>query len=82
MAAAPVVASQQRTFADLLLDSPQPIPEVVVPFRGPKIVDGDVCILFSNEEIENLALPFRFSIVLHEFMRQRPSLNSIRVYTF
>lgn len=68
-----------RSFAYMILDTPQPILEVVVPFRAPKIVDGEVCVMFSKKEIENSALPFRYSIVL-KFLRQRPSLDAIRVF--
>lgn len=57
-----------RTFADMVLDSSQPLPEVVVPFRSHKTVDGEVCVVFSKEEIDQLALPFQFSLVL-KFLR-------------
>ncbi|XP_042980144.1 uncharacterized protein LOC122310314 [Carya illinoinensis] len=30
-----------RSFAELVQDSPQPLPEVLVPFRAPKSVDGE-----------------------------------------
>lgn len=34
-------------FADLVLQSPQAIPKVSVPFRQPKHVDGQVFVQFS-----------------------------------
>lgn len=70
----PTAAVRGGTFADMVQDSPQPIPEVVVPFRAPKLVYGDLCVVFSKEEIENSIAPFRFSLVL-KFLRQHPSLD-------
>lgn len=57
-----------HSFMDLILVTPQPLPKVVVSFRAPKVVDGEVCALFPKEEIVNSAMPFRFSIFL-KFLR-------------
>lgn len=67
------------SFMDLILVTPQPLPKVVVSFRAPKVVDGEVCALFSKEEIVNSTMPFRFSIFL-KFLRQKPSLDAIRSF--
>ncbi|XP_041025303.1 uncharacterized protein LOC121265683 [Juglans microcarpa x Juglans regia] len=74
-----VVAPRLRSYADLVLETPQPIPEVMVPFRSHKIVDGEVCIIFSKDEVDRSAIPFQYSLVL-KFLRQRPSLDSIRAF--
>ncbi|XP_035545051.1 uncharacterized protein LOC118348161 [Juglans regia] len=50
-----------------------------VSHRGLKYVDGEICFQFSKEEIARSAEPFRFSIVL-KFLKQRPSLDSIRSF--
>lgn len=63
-----------RTFADMVLDSPQPIPEVAVPFRPHKNMEDEVCVVFSKDELDQLALPFQFSLV-SKFLRQRPSFG-------
>lgn len=55
------------------------MPEIAVPFRQPKIIDGEVCFMFSIEEVERTAEPFRFSMVL-KFSRQRPSLDAVRAF--
>ncbi|XP_035546258.1 uncharacterized protein LOC118348509 [Juglans regia] len=73
----PPVAGR-RTFADVFA-APQPLPEVEVVLRPPKIIEGEICFIFSAEETEATARPFRFSIVL-KFLRQRPSLDSIRSF--
>lgn len=72
-------APRPRSFLDLLLDPPQSFPEVVVPFRPHKTIDGEVCVVFSKEELDRSALPFQFSLVL-KFLCQRPSLDSIRSF--
>ncbi|XP_042954613.1 uncharacterized protein LOC122291029 [Carya illinoinensis] len=74
-----MVPPRLRSFAELVQDSPQPIPEVLVPFQAPKTADGEVCILFTKDEIDKSAFPFWLSIVL-KFLRQRPSLDSIRAF--
>jgi hypothetical protein len=51
----------------------------VVPFRNPKVVDGEICVQFTKEEIERSAAPFRFAMVM-KFLKQRPSLDQIRVF--
>ncbi|GLT71082.1 hypothetical protein SLA2020_431240 [Shorea laevis] len=73
------VAERTRSFAEMVSVKPQPIPEVLVPFRSPKVVDGEVCVQFSKEEIERSAAPFRFAMVL-KFLKQRPSLDQIRTF--
>lgn len=69
-------AGRMWTFADLLSQMPQAIPEVPVPFWQPKIVDGEVYFQFTKEELEKSTKPFRFAMVL-KFLRQRPSLDRI-----
>ncbi|XP_042944787.1 uncharacterized protein LOC122278668 [Carya illinoinensis] len=71
--------ARPRSFAELVQASPQPLPEVLVPFWAPKSVDGEVCVLFNKDEIDKSAAPFRFSIVL-KFLHQRSSLDSIRAF--
>ncbi|KAF5459760.1 hypothetical protein F2P56_019680, partial [Juglans regia] len=53
------------------------LPEVSIPFRPPKCVEGEFFVQFTKEELDRSAVPFRFSMVL-EFLRQRPSLDRIR----
>ncbi|XP_041016212.1 uncharacterized protein LOC121258736 [Juglans microcarpa x Juglans regia] len=67
------------SFADMVLDSPQPLPEVSVPFRAHTNVEGEVCVIFSKDELDRSAAPFQFSLVL-KFLRQRPSLNAFRSF--
>ncbi|XP_040991002.1 uncharacterized protein LOC121238239 [Juglans microcarpa x Juglans regia] len=59
--------------------APQPIPIVAILLRPPKILDGEIYISFSKEEITKSAEPFIFSLVL-KFFRNRPSLDDIRSY--
>ncbi|GLT53316.1 hypothetical protein SLA2020_265970 [Shorea laevis] len=73
----PTVAERTRSFAEMVSATPQPIPEVRVPFRNPKVVDGEICVQFSTEEIERSAAPFRYAMVM-KFLKQRPSLDQIR----
>jgi hypothetical protein len=75
----PTVAGRTRSFAELVSVQPQPIPEVVIPFRSPQIVDGEVCVQFSREEIERSAAPFRFAMVM-KFLKKRPFLDRIRAF--
>jgi hypothetical protein len=75
----PTVAWRTRSFAELVSAPPQPISEVVVPFRFPQVVDGEVCVQFSRDEIERSAAPFRFAMVM-KFLKQRPSLDRIRAF--
>lgn len=63
----------------MVSDFPQSISEVAVPFRAPTSVDGAICVLFSKKEIEQSVVPFKFSLVL-KFLRQRPSLDTIRSF--
>ncbi|XP_035544640.1 uncharacterized protein LOC118348022 [Juglans regia] len=77
--AASAVEANRRPYVDLVSTVPQPIPEMNVSHRGPKYVDGEICFQFSKEEIARSAEPFRFSIVL-KFLKQRPSLDSIRSF--
>ncbi|KAF5474794.1 hypothetical protein F2P56_006658 [Juglans regia] len=73
----PLVAGR-RTFVDISA-APQPLPEVEVVLRPLKIIEWEICFIFSAEETEATARPFRFSIIL-KFLRQRPSLDSIRSF--
>ncbi|XP_042974579.1 uncharacterized protein LOC122306211 [Carya illinoinensis] len=72
-------AGPHRSFADLVSAVPQPLPEMEVAFRPPKIVDGEIIFHFSAEEIERTATPFQYSMVI-KFLRPRPSLDDIRVF--
>lgn len=58
---------------------PQLLPEMEVPFLPLKLIDGELCFTFSAEEIEKIAQPFRFSMVL-KFLRQRPPLDTVRAF--
>lgn len=71
-----MTVNHSHSFMDLVLDTPQPILKVVISFRTPKVEDGEVCVVFSKEEVENSAMLFKYSIVL-KFLRQRPSLDAI-----
>ncbi|XP_042958095.1 uncharacterized protein LOC122293630 [Carya illinoinensis] len=71
--------TSRPSFANLEAAVPQPIPEMVLAPRIPKIVDGEVFFQFTKEEIARLAEPFRFSIVL-KFLKQRPSLDAFRSF--
>ncbi|XP_041028006.1 uncharacterized protein LOC121267981 [Juglans microcarpa x Juglans regia] len=75
----PVLATKARSFADLVMAIPQPLPEVNLPMRPLKIIEGQVCFMFFKEEMALLAAPFRYSLVL-KFLRQRPILNAIRTF--
>ncbi|XP_040987651.1 uncharacterized protein LOC121235368 [Juglans microcarpa x Juglans regia] len=57
--------------------NPEAIPEVNIPLRQPRHVEGEVFVQFTKEELDRSAVPFRFSLVL-KFLRQRPSLDRIR----
>lgn len=72
-------AGRPHSFADLVSQTPQAIPEVAFQFRHPKVVDGEVFVQFSKEELEKSAKPFRFAIVM-KFLHQRPSLDRIRSF--
>ncbi|XP_041009401.1 uncharacterized protein LOC121253453 [Juglans microcarpa x Juglans regia] len=63
----------------MVLDPLQPLLEVKVSLQAPQMVEGEVCIIFSKEELDRYALPFQFSLVL-KFLRQRPSLDTIRSF--
>jgi len=75
----PTVAGRTQSFAELVSVPPQPIPEVVVPFRSPQVVDGEVCVQFSRDKIERSAALFRFAMVM-KFLKKRPSLDRIRAF--
>ncbi|KAF5468924.1 hypothetical protein F2P56_013032 [Juglans regia] len=68
-----------RTLADIVSDRPLPMPEVIVPMREAKLIEGELCFVFNKEEINRTATPFRFSVVL-SFQRHRLSLDVIRGY--
>ncbi|XP_041027001.1 uncharacterized protein LOC121267217 [Juglans microcarpa x Juglans regia] len=76
MAAADGGGTCWPSFADLVAAVPQPIPEMVLPPRAPKMVDGEIYFQFSKEEIERSAESFRYSVVL-KFLKQRPSLDVV-----
>ncbi|KAF5462891.1 hypothetical protein F2P56_018859 [Juglans regia] len=67
------------SFANLVAAVPQPIPEMVLPSRPPKMVDSEVYFQFTKEEIERSAEPFHYSVVL-KFLKQRPSLDVVRAF--
>ncbi|XP_041009466.1 uncharacterized protein LOC121253531 [Juglans microcarpa x Juglans regia] len=46
-----MTAANSRSFANLLSASPHPIPDVLLPSRALKSIDGEVYFLFSKEEI-------------------------------
>ncbi|XP_042964017.1 uncharacterized protein LOC122298309 [Carya illinoinensis] len=75
----PPMAVPARSFADLVSAVPQPLSEMEVSFRQPKTIDGELVFTFSVDEIEKLAQPFRYSIVL-KFLKQRPSLDAVRSF--
>ncbi|KAF5466244.1 hypothetical protein F2P56_016189 [Juglans regia] len=79
IAGSPPLAAPPRSFSDLVSAVPQPLPEMEVPFRYPKTIDGEMVFTFTAEEIEKTAQPFRYSIVL-KFLRQRPSLDAVRSF--
>lgn len=57
--------ARPRTFAESLLQTPQAIPEVSIPFWQPKYVDGEFFVHFTQEEVDRSAVPFRFPMVLN-----------------
>ncbi|XP_042978785.1 uncharacterized protein LOC122309374 [Carya illinoinensis] len=71
--------SSQPSFADLVAAVPQPIPEMVLAPRIPKLVDGEVFFQFTKEEIARSTKLCRFSVVL-KFLKQRPSLDAVRSF--
>lgn len=70
---------RRRSFVDMVNQTPQPIPEVEIPLRPLKTFDGVPYVSFSKEEIERSSKPFKFSLMM-KFLRQRPSLDTIRVF--
>ncbi|KAF5458293.1 hypothetical protein F2P56_022329 [Juglans regia] len=74
-----VAAPRLRSFANMVLETPQHIPKVVVPFRSHKTIDGEVCVVFSKDELDRSAIPFQYSLIF-KFLRRRPSLDSIRAF--
>ncbi|KAF5472547.1 hypothetical protein F2P56_009258 [Juglans regia] len=79
MAAVDGHSSGHPSFAEMAVAAPQPLPEISVAHRVPKVMDGEIFFQFSKEEINRSAEPFRFSIVI-KFLRQRPSLDAIRAF--
>ncbi|XP_035539624.1 uncharacterized protein LOC118344002 [Juglans regia] len=79
MAAVDGHSSGRPSFAEMAVAAPQPLPEITVARRVPKVMDGEIFFQFSKEEINRSAEPFRFSIVI-KFLRQRPSLDAIRAF--
>ncbi|KAG2674330.1 hypothetical protein I3760_13G128500 [Carya illinoinensis] len=75
----PMPAANSCSFVDLISVVPHPIPDVHLAPRAHKTMEGEVYFLFSKEEIVKSAKPFRFSLVL-KFLRQRPSLDAIRIF--
>lgn len=71
--------SYGRSFIDMVAQSPQPLPEVMIPLHTPKMVDGDLCMVFSKEEIALSAQPFKFSMVM-KFLQRRPYLDIIKSF--
>ncbi|KAF5470378.1 hypothetical protein F2P56_010897, partial [Juglans regia] len=67
------------SFADLVSAVPQPIPEMLLAPRVPKVLEGEVYFQFSKEEIARSAEPFRYSVVL-KFLKNRPSLDAVRAF--
>lgn len=68
-----------RMFTYMVSQSPQPLLEVEVPFHPAKMIDGELCVIFSKEEIERSVTPFMYSMVL-KFLKQRPSLDNIHAF--
>lgn len=66
-----------RGFVDAMMDWPQVLPMVEIPFREPKFSDGEMFFPFSRTKIKQSAKSFRFSIVL-KFLSRRPSLDHVR----
>ncbi|KAF5442897.1 hypothetical protein F2P56_035507 [Juglans regia] len=67
------------SFADLVGAVPQPIPEMLLAPKLPKMLEGEVYFQFTKEEIERSAEPFRYSVVL-KFLKNRPSLDAVRAF--
>lgn len=63
----------------MVAQSPQALPEVVVPLRHLEVIDGEVCIIFLKEEIDRSSESFKFSLVL-KFLHQSPMLDAIRSF--
>ncbi|KAF5467857.1 hypothetical protein F2P56_012069 [Juglans regia] len=72
-------SGRPHSFAELVSHTPTQLPEVVVPIRAPKLIDGLTCVIFTREEIEKLAQCFCFSLVM-KFLLQRPFLDEIRAF--
>lgn len=62
---------------DVVIDWPQVLPKVEIPFREPRFLDGEMFFLFSKIEIKQSTEPFCFSVVL-KFFRRQPSLDHAR----
>lgn len=67
------------TFVDLLSQTSLPLLEVDIPSRPSKTIDGELCVMFSPDEIQNFTRPFVFSLMT-KFLQQRPSLDVIRSF--
>ncbi|XP_041025527.1 uncharacterized protein LOC121265935 [Juglans microcarpa x Juglans regia] len=75
----PAPTMRSWSFADMVTQSPLHLPEVDILLRPPKMIDAELCVMFSPEEIHKSAQPFVFSLVM-KFLRQRPSLDVIRSF--
>lgn len=74
-----VSAGRTQSFADMVAQSPQPLSMVEVPFQLTKIIASEYCVIFSKEEVDQLATPFKYSMVM-KFIRKRPMLDVIRYF--
>ncbi|GLT54684.1 hypothetical protein SLA2020_278650 [Shorea laevis] len=50
----PTVAERSRSFAEMVSAPPQPIPEVMVPFRNPKMVEGRSAYSSPRKKLKDL----------------------------
>ncbi|KAF5465152.1 hypothetical protein F2P56_015183 [Juglans regia] len=75
----PSATAGRPTFADIIVESQKPLPEVVIPMRRRGFKDGEMFFHFSPEELELSASPFRFAVVL-KFFQKHPSLDRIRKF--
>lgn len=44
----PKMVDKVQTFVEMMSIIPQPNLEVVIPFRPPKVVKGDLCVVFER----------------------------------
>lgn len=71
------VASLIQGYADIVVNRPQPLPEVDIPFREPHFNEGEMFFMFSQYEIIKSTKPFQYAVVL-KFPCRRPSLDHLR----